>query len=81
MLMILQVRQYLMEAKRQDITRQAIVNITEEALWNLMSACSNTGGLLCAVVETECLNGFKRKLFVLMTNLCVSKYGHGKSGS
>ena len=39
----LQVRQYLMEGKRQGVTQQAIINITEEALWNLMSACSNTG--------------------------------------
>ena len=38
-----QVRQYLMEAKRKDLTRQAIINITEEAFWNLKSACSNTG--------------------------------------
>lgn len=32
-----------MEARRLEVTRQAIINITEEALWNLMSACSNTG--------------------------------------
>lgn len=38
-----QVRQYLMEGQRQDLTRQAVINITEDAVWNLMSACSNTG--------------------------------------
>ena len=32
-----------MEANRQGLTRQAIINLTGEALWNLMSACSNTG--------------------------------------
>ena len=41
--MMIQVRQYLMEGKRQDLTCQAIINLTDEALWNLMSACSNTG--------------------------------------
>ncbi|KAL0035673.1 hypothetical protein WJX79_007444 [Trebouxia sp. C0005] len=39
------VRQYLMEGKRQDLTRQAIINTTEEAFWNLKSACSNTGAM------------------------------------
>ncbi|KAL0025490.1 hypothetical protein WJX77_005468 [Trebouxia sp. C0004] len=39
------VRQYLMEANRQDLTRQAIINTTEEAFWNLKSACSNTGAM------------------------------------
>ena len=43
LVMGMQVRQYLMEGKRQDITRQAIINLSEDALWNLMSACSNTG--------------------------------------
>ncbi len=42
-LVVMQVRQYLMEGNRQDVTRQAIINITEEAFWNLKSACSNTG--------------------------------------
>ena len=41
----IQVRQYLREANHLAVTPQAIVNITEEALWNLMSACSNTGRL------------------------------------
>ena len=41
----MQVRQYLMEGQRQDLTRQAVINITEDAVWNLMSACSNTGML------------------------------------
>lgn len=32
-----------MEGQRQDMTPQAVINITEDAVWNLMSACSNTG--------------------------------------
>ena len=32
-----------MEAHRLEVTHQAIINLSEEALWNVMSACSNTG--------------------------------------
>lgn len=39
----MQVRQYLMEGRRQGLTSQAVINTSEEAVWNLMSACSNTG--------------------------------------
>ena len=47
-----------MEGARQDVTRQAIVNLTEDAMWNLLSACSNTGKspgtLKILVVTTLC---------------------------
>ncbi|KAL3136423.1 hypothetical protein ABBQ38_005680 [Trebouxia sp. C0009 RCD-2024] len=39
------VRQYLMEGRRQGLTSQAVINTSEEAVWNLMSACSNTGSM------------------------------------
>ena len=38
-----QVRHMLAERGRLKQVRQVIVNPSDEALWNLMSACSNTG--------------------------------------
>ncbi len=42
----LQVRHMLAETGRLRAVRQVIVNPSDEALWNLMSACSNTGAPL-----------------------------------
>ncbi|KAK9839228.1 hypothetical protein WJX81_002717 [Elliptochloris bilobata] len=39
------VRHYLQEAGRQGVCMQAVVNISDEALWNLLSSCSNTENL------------------------------------
>ncbi len=36
----------LAESGRLKAVRQVIVNPSDEALWNLMSACSNTGASL-----------------------------------
>lgn len=33
----------MQEAGRAGACVQAVVNISDEALWNLLSACSNTG--------------------------------------
>lgn len=44
-----------MEAGRLAATPQATVNITEDALWNLMSACSNTGILYGFVNHRDAL--------------------------
>ena len=41
-----QVRHMLAESGRLKAVRQVIVNPSDEALWNLMSACSNTGASL-----------------------------------
>ena len=37
------VRQFLAQANRLATTQQAIINLSDESLWNLLSACSNTG--------------------------------------
>ncbi len=37
------VRQFLAQADRLATTQQAIINLSDESLWNLLSACSNTG--------------------------------------
>lgn len=40
------------EAGRLGTVRQALVNPSDECLWNLLSACSNTGAALrCAVLQ------------------------------
>lgn len=44
-----------MEANRLEVAPQAIVNITEDALWNLMSACSNTGVLTLRESSVSCM--------------------------
>ena len=36
------VRQFLAQAERLTSTPQAIINLSDESLWNLLSACSNT---------------------------------------
>lgn len=38
---VLQVRQYLMEARKLQDVKQVVVNLSEEALWNLLSSSSN----------------------------------------
>lgn len=40
------VRQFLAQADRLSFTQQAIINLSDESLWNLLSACSNTSKLL-----------------------------------
>lgn len=40
------VRQFLAQADRLASTQQAIINLSDESLWNLLSACSNTSRLL-----------------------------------
>ncbi len=34
------------EAGRLGAVRQALINPSDEAMWNLLSACSNTGAAL-----------------------------------
>ena len=39
----------LAETGRLAEVKQVIVNPSDEALWNLMSSCSNTGALRCSL--------------------------------
>ena len=41
----------LAESGRLKAVRQVIVNPSDEALWNLMSACSNTGACPCCLAR------------------------------
>ncbi|KAK9835442.1 hypothetical protein WJX74_000122 [Apatococcus lobatus] len=48
------VRQFLAQADRLASTQQAIINLSDESLWNLLSACSNTRSLEVLEVLGTC---------------------------
>jgi hypothetical protein len=43
-----QVRRMLQESGRLKLCKQVIVNLSDEALWNVLSATNNTGKHLCS---------------------------------
>ena len=43
--LVQQVNAAAQEAGRLAVCTQAVVNISDDALWNLLSSCSNTGAL------------------------------------